>query len=241
MPRAGKEGPSAQVRRRALMGADGETMASMHTSPHNLRRMLAVSVAAVVTAGLVATSAAAHTELRGSDPEEGATVDTLEQVRLEFSSALLDIGSELVLSDADGVQHELTPEFPAGENAVVAQVNAQAVAAGEVVLDWRIVAEDGHPISGEITFIYAPVVDEEPEPESTETAAAPPAVESPTPQDETGEGSEPLIDPTPITAEPISEEPEATNGAVWAWVLVGLAVVGLMVTAVAMNRRRDQE
>lgn len=219
----------------------GETMALMFTSSSKAHRTLAVGAAVVVTAALAATPAMAHTELRGSDPEDGATVETLDQVRLDFSSALLDIGAELALIDADGTSHELAPEFPEGEQAVVAAVPATDVAAGETVLDWRIVAEDGHPISGEITFTYDPAVQEEPAPEPTETAETPPAAESPTEQEEPATENESLVEPTPITEEPISEEPEAANGAVWAWVLVGLAVVGLAVTAVAMNRRRDQE
>ena len=219
----------------------GETMALMFTASSKTLRTLAVGAAVVVTAALAATPAMAHTELRGSDPEDGATVETLDQVRLDFSSALLDIGAELALIDADGTSHELAPEFPEGEHAVVAAVPATDVAAGETVLDWRIVAEDGHPISGEITFTYDPAVQEEPAPEPTETAETPPAAESPTEQEEPATENESLVEPTPITEEPISEEPEAANGAVWAWVLVGLAVVGLAVTAVAMNRRRDQE
>ena len=208
----------------------------MFTSPQNLRRMLAVSVAAVVTAGLAATSAAAHTELRGSDPEEGSQVDTLEQVRLEFSSALLDIGSELVLVDADGVSHELTPEFPEGEQAVVAPVDAQAVAAGEVVLDWRIVAEDGHPIEGEINFTYAPAQVEEPAAPEDDAAVSDEQEPAQEPEDQT-----PAVDATPITAEPISEELDEEAPAVWVWVLVGLAIAGLAMTAVALNRKRDTE
>lgn len=226
---------------RISAGVVGEIMAGMVTSSRNLRRILAASVTATVAAALIGAPAVAHTELRGSDPEEGATVDSLENVRLEFSSALLDIGAELVLVDADGASHELEPEFPEGENAVVAAVDAQAVGAGDAVLDWRIVAEDGHPISGEISFTYAPEVPEEIAPEPTETAEAPPAAQSPTPQDDASDDNETLVEPTPMTTEPISEEPEAETGAVWAWVLVALAVVGLVVTAVALSKRRDQE
>lgn len=200
--------------------------------------MLAAGVAAVAAIALVGAPAVAHTELRGSDPEEGATVDTLDQVRLEFSSALLDIGAELVLIDGDGVEHELTPEFPEGEHAVIAAVDSAIVAAGATVLDWRIVAEDGHPIEGEINFTFDPVVEDEPAPEQT-----PEAVETdeesvePAPEEE----PEPVVETTPITTEPETEEVESGGNAVWAWVLIGLAVVGLAVTAIAMSRKRDQE
>lgn len=195
--------------------------------------MLAVGVAAIVGAALVAAPAASHTELRGSDPEEGSQVEILEQVRLEFSSALLDIGSELVLVDADGAQHELTPEFPEGENAVVAPVDAQQVAAGDVVLNWRIVAEDGHPIEGEIAFAYTPVVVEEPAAESEETPEAAPIDETP----EAVAEPEPTDETTPVSVE--VEEDEPGSNAVWAWVLIGLALVGLAATAIVMAKRRD--
>lgn len=209
----------------------------MVTPSRNFRRMLAVGVAAVISAALVATPAAAHTELRGSDPEEGATVETLEQVRLEFSSALLDIGTELALIDSAGTAHELAPEFPAGENAVVAPVDADAVAAGETVLDWRIVAEDGHPIEGEIAFTYAPVVPDEPvEQPAPEPTDAPATTEEPA-AEEPADAVEPTASTTPVTTDTINAGPGGPS--VWVWVLIGLAVAGLAATAVGLARKRD--
>ena len=214
----------------------------MSTPHHTLRRILAIGVAAIATAALVASPAAAHTELRGSSPEEGSTVETLDEVRLDFSSALLDIGAELVLVDSDGTSHELTPEFPAGENAAVAAVASDALAAGETVLDWRIVAEDGHPIEGQIAFTYAPVEPAAPEDD-------PAAEDAPGQEPEAIEGTndveesapiEPTAEMTPISEEPINEELEDEDGiAVWAWVLMGLAAGGLVVMAIGMSRKRD--
>lgn len=212
-------------------------MVRMFTSSHTLRRTLAVGAAVVVAAALAVTPAAAHTELRGSNPEEGATVETLDQVRLDFSSALLDIGAELALIDADGTSHELTPEFPEGEHAVVAQVPVADVAAGQTVLDWRIVAEDGHPIAGEVTFTYAPVAPEQPVEEPTQEPQAadePEVVDEP----EANETTDPAQEATPISAEVISDEPESESLALWAWVLIGAALIGLVVTALVMVRKR---
>lgn len=211
----------------------------MFTPHRTLSRTLALGVAVIATAALAATPAAAHTELRGSSPEEGATVEMLDEVRLEFSSALLDIGAELALVDADGATHELTPEFPEGEHAVVAAVESQSLAAGETVLDWRIVAEDGHPIQGEITFTYAPLEPEAPEqpaPEQTATEQAP--AQDPEETEEPG-AIEPTDEMTPISQEPVNEDLEDDGVSLWAWVLMGLAAAGLIVMAIAMSRKRD--
>ena len=53
---------------------------------------MAVATLALLT---TATLASAHTTLRSTNPEEGATVETLTEVQLEFEGDLLEIGTEL--------------------------------------------------------------------------------------------------------------------------------------------------
>src|SRR5690606_32738524 len=142
---------------------------------------------------------------------------------------LLDIGTELVLIVAAGAVHALEPEFPAGENADVGDVEGAEIAAGAAVFDWRVVAVDGHPIEGETSFTYAPATVEEPQVEPGTTAEAAPADEPQADDPAPSVESEPVVDLTPISAEPISEEPESEDLALWAWVLIGLALVGLVV------------
>ncbi|WP_084103225.1 copper resistance protein CopC [Demequina sp. NBRC 110056] len=187
--------------------------------------LLALSVSVV----LPAPQASAHTELRASTPEQGSTVDELTEVRLEFSGALLDIGAELAIEDADGASHALVPEFPE-DTVVTAPVDA-AVAAGETTLVWRIVAEDGHPIEGTVTFTYAPepVAPAEPTTEPSDTAVPEPsasAVVTPS-----ASPSAVLLD-APATAEP---EP-ATPG--WVWPVIGVAALGAAAAAVIAAVRR---
>src|SRR5690606_14734024 len=94
-----------------------------------------------------------HTDLRASTPEEGATVDNVSELRLEFTGDLLEIGTELTLVDATGAEHALEASFPS-TNAVTARVDGP-LPDGATALQWRVVAEDGHPIEGVLSFTYA--------------------------------------------------------------------------------------
>ena len=190
-------------------------------------RALGALLTLVVASLLAAAPAAAHTELTGSSPEEGATVDTLDEVRLEFSSTLLEIGAEMTLVDGAGAEHVLVPEMP--EPMVVTAAVEQDLAAGPAELQWRIVAEDGHPIEGTIAFEYAPAVAPEPsasasaEPSPSATASA---VATPQPS------ASPVLLDGPVEAEP---EPATPT---WLWIVLGVAAVGAGATAVVLVMRR---
>lgn len=113
--------------------------------------------AAIAVSLLTAVPAHAHTDLAGSTPEPGETVEALDRVEVEFTGNLLDIGAELVLTDGAGERHELDVDFPS-PMAVAADVTDAA--AGSATLAWRVVAEDGHPLEGTIDFTIAgPAVD----------------------------------------------------------------------------------
>ncbi len=133
-----------------------------------------LALAATIAISLVtAAPAHAHTDLAGSTPEPGETVEELDRVEVAFTGNLLDIGAELVLTDGAGERHELEVEFPS-QMAVAADV-ADA-APGSATLAWRVVAEDGHPLEGTIDFtISGPAVD----PGEPTASAAPTPEETP--------------------------------------------------------------
>ena len=136
------------------------------TGPARNQRLLAALACAFVAlmSALVwpASPAQAHTELKSSTPSAGARLATPpRQVRLVFNENVTPGFSALTLKVANGPAMTLTAredglavtaDVPSGAN------NAQA-AGGSVSwqVDYRVVAADGHPISGSIPFAVAGV------------------------------------------------------------------------------------
>ncbi|MDN4472449.1 copper resistance CopC family protein [Demequina zhanjiangensis] len=185
--------------------------------------VLLLALAAVVPG----TAASAHTSLSSTDPEQGAEVSDLEQVTLTFTGAVLDLGTTLVLVQGEE-RVELEPTFPT-ETTVVADV--PELASGAWSLMYRIVAEDGHPLEGQVDFTVAGGA-AEPTAEATETAeAALPSTSA---------------EPAPISAElpSASASPEAVQAdepRTGGWVrFAGAAVLVAVAAAVIVwLRRRD--
>ncbi len=129
----------------------------------------------MVAAVMLATSAAAHTALVASTPSEGQTVTELDRVRLEFSGQLLDIGASLTVR-GDSESADLVAEFAANN---VVEADVPPLASGDYILEWRVVAEDGHPIEGAIAFIMDAPLPVDPIP--TADATSPESEISPSP------------------------------------------------------------
>ncbi|WP_296666143.1 copper resistance CopC family protein [Demequina sp.] len=147
----------------------------MILAPTRLRRAAAAVAAALLAGVLLAAPASAHTQLVASTPGEGDTVAELPEVSLEFTEQLLELGHELVLEAPDGTTTALEVAEPVTE-VITATVPGGAAQPGENVLRWRVVAEDGHPIEGIVTFTYAPVAPPTP---SVSATPAPSATTSP--------------------------------------------------------------
>lgn len=119
--------------------------------------LLTAALASLLTAALTtvavlapATTASAHDQLTGTDPEDGATVEAPDTVELTFSGAIGDLGAQVAVTDADGRSVVEGPPQVAG--TVVEQDLAEDLAAGDYAVVWRVTSQDGHPISGEFFF-----------------------------------------------------------------------------------------
>jgi methionine-rich copper-binding protein CopC len=139
-----------------------------------LGRLVVSALLGVFASGVIATAAVAHTALTASTPSDGQTVAELDRVSLEFSGELLDIGASLTLVSEGAEPVELDVEH-AAENRIEAAV--PALDSGPHVLEWRVVAEDGHPIEGQIAFQIDAPAPAEPSP----TPAVPSGQPTPTP------------------------------------------------------------
>jgi len=141
-----------------------------------VRRFAALVVGAAVVAVPVlgfAAPAQAHNYVVSSTPAQGETLTELPaQFEVTTNSPLLTLGGSVAgfameVKDAAGLYY--------GDGCVAVlgatlSETAALGAAGDYTLLWQLVSEDGHTVSGEIGFTWAPPADFVPS-EGTATAA----------------------------------------------------------------------
>jgi hypothetical protein len=142
-----------------------------------------------------AVPAAAHTQLVSSSPEPGAVVESPASVSLTFSGGLLDIGAQIAVLDAQGGDHASGDVYFPDPSTV--QVDVEPLGPGSYTAQWRVVAGDGHPIEGTLSFtVLAPTPAPFETPSAVPSPAASATLETGTPPPPTTQ-HEPLISPGP--------------------------------------------
>jgi len=173
------------------------------------RALLAV-ITALLAAAVGVVPAAAHAELVGSSPADGAELTSVpSEVVLTFSEPLLDEGLAVAATDEAGTTTRLTRAAVDGTRVVVPW--PESAPAGTWRLAYRVVADDGHPIDGVITF--------------TITVASP----TPTTRPPTASPS-----PSPAAA-------ATAGGSGWPTALVAAALALVAVAAAALVARRRRK
>ena len=103
---------------------------------------------------LTALPAQAHTRLEGSSPAAGAVVPTgTDTVVLEFSGAVRAELSTVVVNGPGGASGTRGPVVV--QDGRVTQPLAAPLAAGAWTVAYRVVAADGHPITGSLDLQVA--------------------------------------------------------------------------------------
>ncbi|QGK68220.1 copper resistance protein CopC [Allosaccharopolyspora coralli] len=111
--------------------------------------LLALVLAAVLGPG--AATALAHNTLVGSDPGEGARLDTAPgQVRLTFDQPVRVGFNTVTMVGPDGA-HWIDAEPQVEGSSVTAPVG-ELGPAGTYTVGYRILSADGHPVPGKVTF-----------------------------------------------------------------------------------------
>lgn len=148
-----------------------------------ISRAIVVVLAVVTLVGVgPALSAAAHTALVESDPRDGATIEVApSEVTLTFNEAISDLSPPQARLTGPGTAEPRLGAAQVDDAVLVIPVTEVIRDAGEYSLDWRVVSEDGHAVSGTIHFTFAPPVaatpiraaspDSLPTPEGVNTAA----------------------------------------------------------------------
>jgi len=159
-----------------------------------VRRALRAGLVGVATAGLVlavASPAAAHNYVVSSTPAEGEVLTELPAAwELVTNESLLYVGNDevfgLLARDADGLYY--------GDGCVdVSGARMSATPAigepGEYTLVFSFISADGHPLTGEIPFEWAPTGEVAAAAGSAEVPRCGGAEEEPQPAPEAGEGA----------------------------------------------------
>jgi hypothetical protein len=188
----------------------------------------ALTVLATAAVLMVAASpASAHTSLIDVQPGEGETVSEGTTVSLTFSEALLELGTEMIATDASGESFPLVVERP--DPAMVA-AQLPALAQGSVTVSWRVVAGDGHPIEGTLGYVADAAADADDGGEVPSPGA-------------TASSSEPT--PSPTATEPsasaVPEQGETSEGSGlnWGlWIAIAAAIFAATAVATVAKRRR---
>lgn len=196
---------------------------------------------ALLTAALLlgAAPAWAHDELSSTEPADGTSLTAPEEVTLSFTGEIAEVGAAVEVTGAGGTVTEGAPEV---QGTMVVQPLQDDLEPGAYEVTWRVTSEDGHPISGTFGFEVEGSekgAEEDTEEEDTPAPAPAPSTEaaaeqpSATPTESTDSTS-----PQEVEADAQDTAPDGIPG--WAWVLLGLGVVGLLAllgTSVSRNRR----
>lgn len=115
-----------------------------------MRRLLLLALLAGALVWLTGAPASAHASLISSDPEDGSVVATLpDQLVLTFNEPVRVEADAVTGFLADGSDWELAAV--AQDNRVVL-TPATDPGEGTVVVAWQVTSEDGHVVSGAVTF-----------------------------------------------------------------------------------------
>lgn len=184
--------------------------------------VLALLTAALLTAPL-AVPAAAHVELKDSDPPAGEQVeDEPDAVRLVFSASVQSDGAEVAVTSSD--ETKLGDGEPDVSGDTVTQPIDPLPTGGRYTVSYRVVSGDGHPVSDTFTFRYAP---------PAETSSSPPERSSPIAED-----ASPSAAATPAGAG--AGEQDSPGGWPSWWPLAALAAIAAAAGSAAVVRLRRQ-
>ncbi|MBA9005060.1 copper resistance CopC family protein [Thermomonospora cellulosilytica] len=181
------------------------------------RRLLPTFLAALLIGLALAPAAQAHTALKESSPADGQTVAPPTEIVLTFTDEVNQtIAPQVVVTGPGGAEHQGGKATT--EGAVVTQPLAGALPPGDYTVGWRVVAEDGHPVTGSFEF----TVEGRATPSAPATQAAPPQGTAPT-----------------TTADPAGSQTGEGGGSSWWWIGLAALVVAALAGGAAMLRKRS--
>ncbi|QZY52555.1 copper resistance CopC family protein [Leucobacter tenebrionis] len=188
-------------------------------------RIAALGLTALATLGLslgVASPALAHDELVDRSVVADAQTGSADAIRLSFNNSIIEVGTEIVVTSADGA--DVTDGTPEVSGPDVTQQLASDLPEGDYDIAWRVVSSDGHPIEGGFVLQLGA-----PGPTQAEDAAIV----------ETDGSAEPVSGADESSAdETAAEEASPAAGGAWTAILIGVGGVAVILAALALMARK---
>lgn len=176
----------------------------------NTTRGLAVALICGIALLLGTAPAFAHSGLQSSDPADGSSLATAPQrVSLTFSESIPAEFTTLTVIGPDGVAYQ-TGQVTA-DNGTVSTAVLPLGPAGRYEVGYRIVSDDGHPVTGSLAFTLTTAGT------PTTTAAAAPATSS-----ATAPSSAPAAPPAAAAPQPA----DGGGAPVWPWIVGAVVLIG---------------
>lgn len=203
------------------------------TRKHAIRLLVAAGCGALLAVAN-ATAASAHAALVGTDPEDGAAVDTAPaSVSATFSEALDGPSTEIAVTDPAGETLELDDAAFEGDTFTQPMLYTTP---GEYTVAFRVISEDGHRVDDALTFTVEAIPDEL----LVEGAGSEEATDSSDPAETAEPGA---ADDESDEASSESPEEDSNTGTVLAMILLAalvVVVVGVLLVKF-LGRRKKKE
>lgn len=189
-------------------------------------RLAAVTLLTGLALLLGAGPAFAHTRLTGSDPADGASLDTAPQrVALTFNEPMQAGFATVTLVGPDGTQYQSGAVSTDGGTVAIGV--APLGPAGKYEIGYRVISEDGHPVTGSVAFTLTTAGPAAATP--TPAAAAAPATPS--------AQQAPATQPAAATAATPASTGDEGGSPVWPWIVGGVVLVAVgAVAALRLGR-----
>ncbi|WP_412539106.1 copper resistance protein CopC [Longispora sp. K20-0274] len=184
-----------------------------------LRRAAVITVAALIGVGALAGPASAHNTLKSSSPAANATLATPpDSVTLTFAEKLDPATTSVTVTGPDGGP----ASDPSSIDGMTVVVKVRPGAAGKYTVTYKLVSDDGDPVTD--SFAFTATAGNKP------TAA--PATTSP------AKDPKASVAPTATQAAPTGSDTKDDGTPTWVWILVGLAVLVVLGGGLVLARRR---
>ncbi|MEU8423060.1 copper resistance protein CopC [Micromonospora sp. NPDC048835] len=190
-----------------------------------------------------ATPAAAHNQLTGSNPRDGARLATAPaRVELRFLAKPSPTTTKVTITGPDNVVAGGTPAFDGSR----VRVPFKPAAAGLYIVGYQLASSDGHPVKGEVRFTLT--AGTAADPSATPSAATSPAgtpsagASGGTPSAGTSAAGVPPTGSPSVTpgssTVPAASEQSDSGGRWWVWALGGLLLLAALAAGLLFRRRR---
>lgn len=181
------------------------------------------------------TPAAAHNELTGSNPRDGARVATAPaRIELRFLAKPSPATTKITITGPDNVVAGGPPVFDGSR----VRVPFKPAAAGLYIVGYQLASNDGHPVKGEVRFTMT--TGTAADPSASPSTAAPIAPSAGSPSAGAPSAGPVSASPGSSTAStvPAASEQSDSGGRWWLWALGGLVVLVALTAGLLFRRRR---